>query len=90
MKTIKIIVKGRVQGVFFRKSTCKQAISLGLKGYVRNLPDGNVEVVAQGDEKRLGNLIAFCRKGPEGALVTDLEITYSEAREEFTGFSIRY
>jgi len=90
MKRIKLIIKGRVQGIFYRKITQKTAISLGIIGYVRNLPDGSVEVVAEAPEQKLKELIGFCRKGPERAVVTNIQIQFSEPKNEFTTFSIRY
>ena len=90
MKRAHIIVSGRVQGVFFRHNTNIIANKLGLKGYVRNTNDGNVEIAAEGPEDKLKELIAFCRKGPAGAWVDDIKVEYEEARNEFEGFSVRY
>lgn len=90
MKRAHIIISGRVQGVFFRYNTNIAANKLGLTGYTRNTEDGNVEVVAEGPEDKLKELIAFCRKGPEGARVDDVKVEYGKVKGEFTGFSIRY
>jgi len=90
MKRAHIIVSGRVQGVFFRHNTNITANKLGLKGYVRNKEYDSVEVIAEGPEDKLKELIAFCRKGPAGAKVDDVKVGYEEARNEFEGFSIRY
>ena len=65
----RIIIKGKVQGVFFRVSAKEKADELGITGEVRNLPDGRVEVVACGDEARVQQLIAWCHKGPPRAKV---------------------
>jgi len=88
MKRIHIIISGNVQGVFFRHNTNKVANKLGLKGFVKNLPDGTVEVIVEGDEEKLKELIKFCKKGPEGADVENIEIEQEEAKNEFTRFSI--
>jgi len=90
MKRIHLIISGMVQGIWFRHNTNRVANKLGLKGFVRNMPDGNVEVIAEGPEDKLKELIAFCRKGPAGARVDDVKVEYEEARNEFEGFSIRY
>ena len=88
MKCIHIIVSGRVQGVFFRDNARKKALELGLKGYAKNLPDGNVEVVAQGDEEKINELVEFIRKGPGIARVEDMRIRQKEP-ENFKNFEIR-
>ncbi|MEK6808155.1 MAG: acylphosphatase [Nanoarchaeota archaeon] len=89
MKSIRVIVKGRVQGVFFRRSAKAVADSLMLKGYVKNLGDSSVEIVAEGDEEKLKELLKFCRKGPVGANVTDVILDYIDSENEFKGFEIR-
>ena len=68
-----LIVHGRVQGVFYRKSLLDKALQLTLKGWVRNLPNGDVETVAEGEKPNLEQLILWCRKGPSGARVSDRE-----------------
>jgi acylphosphatase len=75
-----MLISGRVQGVCFRAYTCEEASRLHLKGTVRNLPDGRVEVVAEGDPKQIQTLEDFCRKGPPFARVQHMEI-----REEAPG-----
>jgi acylphosphatase len=90
MRRVHIIISGRVQGVFFRYSTNKVGNKLGLKGFVRNLSDGNVEVVAEGDEDKLKEMIEFCKKGPMGAHVENVKIEYGKATGEFDTFSIGY
>ncbi|MBI2130387.1 acylphosphatase [Candidatus Woesearchaeota archaeon] len=89
MKCIHLIVSGRVQGVFFRANTSKKANELGLKGYVKNMPDGNVEVVAQGSEEKLDEFIDFLRTGPGIAKVTDIRMTHKQT-ENFNSFDIRH
>lgn len=89
MNRVHIFVSGRVQGVFFRAHTRDLAYRLGLAGFVRNLPDGRVEVVAEGPEEKLEELIQFCRYGPPLAHVTGVEIRWEEPTGEFSGFSVR-
>ncbi len=72
-KVVRLLISGRVQGVFFRAYTRDEARRLGLKGWVRNLPDGRVEVLAQGDEEDLARLESFCRRGPPYAHVRSVE-----------------
>ncbi len=87
---VHILISGEVQGVFFRSNTRDFANGLGLKGWVRNLTDGRVEVVAEGEKSLLERLIEFCRKGPPGARVENIEIEWEENKDEFEGFDIRY
>jgi acylphosphatase len=89
MQRVHITVQGSVQGVCFRANAKKAALSLGLKGYVRNMPDGNVEVVAEGPTNKLSELIHFCRKGPEGANVSKINIKLEKPTNEFNGFDVR-
>jgi len=84
-------ISGRVQGVFFRVYTRDEARRLGLKGWVRNLPDGRVEVLAQGDSGQLRALESFCRQGPPNARVQDVEVTEeSNWAQELPAFEITY
>ncbi len=85
-----VVVSGTVQGVFFRARTVDRANQLGVKGWVRNTPEGKVEAVLEGDKGRVEAMIEFCRKGPEGAEVKDVEVDWEEYKGEFTGFEIRY
>jgi acylphosphatase len=89
-KRVHIIIKGRVQGVFFRANTAEQADTLGLTGWVKNTFDGNVEAVFEGDEASVNEMVAWCRKGPPLARVTDVQITTEPYAGEFTTFSIRF
>lgn len=73
-----VFVSGRVQGVWYRKSTQARARELGLTGWVRNLPDGRVELVARGPRARIDKLVAWCRKGPPMALVEDVRVQWDE------------
>ena len=79
MRAVRILVTGRVQGVFFRKSTLDQALRLGLKGYVMNLPDGRVLVEAGGEPAAIEALISWCRQGPPGARVQNIQVDETEA-----------
>ncbi len=90
MKRFHLIVSGNVQGVFYRHNTNQVANRLGLKGFVRNLPNGDVEVVAEGNENKLNELTEFCKKGPIGANVENIKIEYEKPTKEFNSFSIRY
>ncbi len=88
-KAVQLIISGRVQGVFFRAHTKEVADSLGLKGYVRNTEDGDVEAVVVGDEIKIKEFIEWCKKGPSAAKVEDIKIGYPEVKEEFAEFEIR-
>jgi len=88
-KQVHLIISGVVQGVLFRASASSVARSLKLSGFVRNISNGSVEVVATGDEELLNRLIDWCRKGPSGALVEHVEIEWSEPAQEFSHFQIR-
>lgn len=83
-----MIIAGRVQGVWFRASTCRQAQSLALVGWVRNLADGTVEVLAQGDEQVLRQLGDWCRRGPSGARVDAVDAVFIDCAESFTAFTV--
>lgn len=83
-------VRGRVQGVNFRSGCAREARSLGLAGWVRNRPDGSVEVIAEGPRPTLEQLVNFLKRGPSSAIVEDLHVDWKEASGEYTAFSIRY
>lgn len=87
MTTIRIKVYGRVQGVFFRKYTKLQADTQGIKGYVRNEPDGTVLIVACGEKKSIEKFLLWCSRGPEYARVDKLDAEEIPA-ESFSVFSI--
>ena len=87
---IHAFVSGRVQGVNFRYHTRNVAQKLGLTGWVRNLPDGRVEVIAEGKEENIGKLIKFLRRGPFLARVDNLDIKKEGYTGKFSGFGIRY
>lgn len=82
-----VVVQGRVQGVSFRW-TCKEAADrLGVAGWVRNRPDGTVEVVAEGDETAVDELLAWCRRGPRHAVVSDVQVSIEQPLGD-VGFAI--
>lgn len=83
---MRALLSGRVQGVWFRDHTEKWANELGLKGFVRNLDDGRVEVVAEGSKESLKELESKIKKGPQGALVENAEISWSDVTDEFNDF----
>lgn len=87
MKCAHLIVSGRVQGVFFRANVRSKANELGLKDYAKNLENGNVEVVAQGDEDKIKELVDFIKKGPGVAEVKGVEINHRQP-ENFKNFEI--
>lgn len=89
MKRLSVRVFGNVQGVGFRQGTATQAIQLGVTGWVRNLSNGSVEVVAEGDRAKLDSLLQFLRVGPIGSTVNKVEIAWSEGDGTFTRFDIR-
>ncbi len=84
-----LYISGRVQGVYYRASTEQQANELGLTGYARNLPDGRVEVVAEGADHQLHRLRAWCENGPPDARVDSVEVTEEAPSGDFTDFSVR-
>ena len=84
-----MLIGGRVQGVFFRAATAEEARALGLKGWVRNLPDGRVEVLAEGDRKNLEMLYAWAHDGPRYARVSDVQARWSEYSGRFQDFEVR-
>ena len=84
------MISGLVQGVFFRREVTTRARYLGLQGWVRNLRDGRVEAVVEGDRSRLEELIRFCRSGPPGAKVSGVEVEWLDWKGEFQGFRITH
>ncbi len=82
MKRAYVRIYGRVQGVWFRAHTKEMAEKLGIKGWVRNMPDGSVEAVFEGDEKSLKEMIKWCQRGPPLARVTRVEVRYEEPKGE--------
>lgn len=85
-----LFIKGRVQGVFYRAYTRNVAVKLGLSGWVKNLYDGSVEAVFEGDKELIGQAIEHCRVGPSGAYVDDIEVAWEEYSGRGKGFEVRY
>jgi acylphosphatase len=84
-----LLISGRVQGVWYRGSTQETAISLGLTGWVRNLPGGQVEAIVEGERAVIQQLIDWCRQGPPAARVSAIETRWMDATGEFDGFRVR-
>ena len=89
MTRVHLVISGRVQGVFFRQSSVNFAASNAVDGWVRNRPDGTVELVAQGAGDDVERFVDWCRKGPEMANVTSVERTYAEPVTMPMGFHVR-
>ena len=85
-----VYVSGRGQGVFFRSYALSQARALGVNGWVRNLFDGRVEALFEGEEKAVQRMVAWCQQGSPEAYVTDVEVDYQPYAGEFLGFQVRY
>lgn len=90
LASVRIVVYGRVQGVFFRAFASRQARELGLAGYVRNLPRGAVEAQVEGERKQLEKLIDYLGVGPPAAEVERVETEWSEYSGRYSGFAIKY
>lgn len=84
-----LLIFGRVQGVAFRYYTQDIAQSLEIKGWVRNCWDGKVEIVMEGDEEKVEQLINWCYRGPGSAIVEKIDIEWGKYKGEFNSFSIR-
>ncbi|MCC7201674.1 MAG: acylphosphatase [Nitrospirae bacterium] len=90
MKTrVHLFINGIVQGVFFRDSAKQVAQSLGITGFVKNLPDGRVELVAEGEKDSVDKLVQWCRKGPPAAIVESVEANPEPYNDEFELFDVK-
>ena len=87
MKTVRLIIKGKVQGVFYRASAKDVADMTGVKGWVKNLPDNNVQIIATATEETLQKFINWCKQGPPKARVEDVIVEQLDL-EVFNGFRI--
>jgi len=87
MNAIKLIVHGKVQGVFYRKSAAEKARLLQLVGWVKNNPDGTVEIVAQGRDESIAQLVQWCSEGPKNAVVTKVE-QEATSPGNYSGFNV--
>lgn len=88
MKRVHVHVAGRVQGVWYRASAARKASELGLTGWVRNLPDGRVELVAEGNAETVDALLSWCRRGPPLARVAGLDVREMAVPGEFVEFAV--
>jgi acylphosphatase len=84
-----VFVSGRVQGVFFRQSTQQQAQRLDVKGWVKNLPDGKVEAIFEGEEAAVKTLVNYSHHGPPSAKVNNVEVIFENFKGEFSSFETR-
>lgn len=85
-----VIISGRVQGVFFRAHTRDFAEKFGVRGWVKNRPDGKVEALFEGDDEDVKAIIDWCRDGPPGAGVSDVDVRWDDYKGELKGFEIVY
>ena len=85
---VRLIIEGRVQGVWFRDSTRREALALGVSGWVRNRRDGSVEALAEGPEEQVKNFVAWCHQGPPSAKVLRVHEDREEWQGEFQSFDI--
>ena len=85
-----VIITGKVQGVFYRAETAAKARRLKLTGWVRNLPDGRVEAIFEGEETNVQKIVDYCRRGPPNAYVVDVSVSRQEWTGEFNDFTVRY
>jgi len=86
----RVIVEGRVQGVFFRHHTQATALRLGVKGWVKNRRDGSVEAVFEGDREKVDQIIQWCHRGPSEARVKNVSVIWEEYTEELEDFFVTY
>lgn len=86
----RVLVSGDVQGVFFRSKTRDTAVQLGLTGFVRNLPDGRVEAVFEGEDEKVKKAVEFCREGPPGSTVRDIRVEEEDFKGEFSRFDVKH
>ncbi|MEO1051103.1 MAG: acylphosphatase [Bacteroidota bacterium] len=89
MKHLNITVKGKVQGVYYRASTKKAADHLGIKGFVRNQPNGDVYIEAEAEEETINEFVTWCWSGPTMARVTDIELS-EQPIAGYEGFVVKY
>ncbi len=90
MKRVHVIISGRVQGVFFRAETQRAATGLKLTGWVRNLHDGRVEAVFEGEDANVDKMLAWCQHGPPAARVQEVIINNQPYTGEFRNFGVKY
>jgi acylphosphatase len=88
LKQVQLFVRGRVQGVYFRAATQREARRLGITGWVKNRPDGSVEILAEGEEDQLKELIAWANRGPSAARVERVDVRWRGFTGDFFDFRI--
>ncbi len=88
--SVNVVISGLVQGVFFRASTREMALKKGLQGWVRNLPDGNVEALFEGPREIIEEAVQWCQHGPAGASVNKVQERWGKYSGQFDRFDIRY
>jgi len=89
MKRLHLKIYGLVQGVYYRSNARRKALELGLSGWVKNMPDGTVETVAEGEEGTLNEYKMWCKKGPPEARVEEIQEKWEEPSGDFKGFGIK-
>ncbi len=87
---VHVVISGKVQGVFFRANVRDLALKLNVNGWIKNLPNGRVEAMFEGKNDDVEKMINFCKTGPLGAKVDDIEVKREDYRGEFSGFTIRF
>ncbi len=85
-----IVIEGIVQGVFFRAGTIEESRKLGLTGWVKNSPDGRVESVFEGHIYKIEQIVEWCKKGPPGAVVRNVETNWEQVTGDYDTFTIKY
>jgi len=87
-RRVHIFIGGKVQGVYFRQNTAYKAQELNIKGWIRNLKDGRVEAVFEGERVNMNKLLNWCNNGPKNAIVKDIQIVDEEFKNEYSNFQI--
>ena len=89
LQRARVRVSGQVQGVFFRDSTRQKAEELGLAGWVRNMPDGQVEALFEGPPETVEEIVSWCKEGPQRASVENVDTDFESAGGDLEGFEVR-
>jgi acylphosphatase len=87
-RRVSLRITGRVQGVFFRESARQEAERLGVRGWVKNLPDGSVAALAEGEQDAVSGFVAWCRRGPPSARVVDVEVSDEPPQGGLSSFAV--
>jgi acylphosphatase len=88
LKSVHLVIEGRVQGVFFRQSMKKVAVAYGVSGWVKNLPSGEVEALVQGEDRAVDNVVEWCKSGPDRAYVENVSVAELEPVDNLAGFRV--